>query len=217
MGDAMTWICLLRLVTSWFPGRRIPLVTALSGTLGQLGAIGAAAPMTWALGHLGWTKAYLVAAAVSVVAAPRWPSSSTTRRRSGASRAPADLRDDPREPAGELGAARHPARLLDALRDPVQRHRDDPAVGLPVPGRGEGLSAARASLLLSLVVVAVMYSGPTIGWLIGRHPWHRSTTVLVIVWAIVAVWTVVLAWPGTHRSGCWWSSPRSSGSAARPR
>ena len=68
MGDAMTWICLLRLVASWFSGRRIPFVTAMSGTLGQLGAIGAAAPMTWALGHLGWTKAYLIAAAVSVVA-----------------------------------------------------------------------------------------------------------------------------------------------------
>src|SRR3954451_24880089 len=68
MGDAMTWICLLRLVTSWFRGRRIPFVTALSGTLGQLGAIGAAVPMTWALGRLGWTKAYLVAAAVSVAA-----------------------------------------------------------------------------------------------------------------------------------------------------
>ncbi len=69
MGDAMTWICLLRLVTTWFAGRRIPFVTALSGTLGQLGAIGAAVPMTWALGHLGWTKAYLIAAAVSVVVA----------------------------------------------------------------------------------------------------------------------------------------------------
>src|SRR4051794_23657668 len=67
MGDAMTWICLLRLVATWFRGRRIPFVTALSGTLGQLGAIGAAAPMTWALGHLGWTDAYLIAAAVSVV------------------------------------------------------------------------------------------------------------------------------------------------------
>ena len=41
-----------------------------------------------------------------------------------------------------------------------------------------------------------MYSGPTIGWLIGRHPWHRSTTVLAIVWSIVVVWTAVLAWPG---------------------
>ena len=41
-----------------------------------------------------------------------------------------------------------------------------------------------------------MYSGPTIGWFIGRHPWHRSTTVLSIVWSIVAVWTAVLVWPG---------------------
>ena len=41
-----------------------------------------------------------------------------------------------------------------------------------------------------------MYSGPTIGWFIGRHPWHRSTTVLVIVWSIVATWTAVLTWPG---------------------
>ena len=68
--------------------------------------------------------------------------------------------------------------------------------GFPYLVRGEGRSEAEAGLLLSLVVVAVMYSGPTIGWFIGRHPWHRSTTVLAIVWAIVAVWTVVLLWPG---------------------
>ena len=85
MGDAMTWICLLRLVVSWFPGRRVPLVTALSGTLGQLGAIVAAAPMTWALGHLGWTEAYLIAAAVERRRrASRSRSSSTTHPRAAA-------------------------------------------------------------------------------------------------------------------------------------
>ena len=68
--------------------------------------------------------------------------------------------------------------------------------GFPFLVKGEHLSEGRASLLLTLVVVAVMYSGPAIGWFIGRHPWHRSTTVLTIVWSIVAVWTVVLAWPG---------------------
>ena len=70
----------------WFTGRRIPFVTALTGTLGQLGAIGAAAPMTWALGHLGWTQAYLIAAAVSVVAGRGCGCSwSTTPPRAGAS------------------------------------------------------------------------------------------------------------------------------------
>jgi channel protein (hemolysin III family) len=45
-------------------------------------------------------------------------------------------------------------------------------------------------------VLAVMAAGPTLGWLVGAHPWHRSTMVLVIVSCIVTVWTVVLTWPG---------------------
>src|SRR6478609_2646919 len=69
IGDAMTFICVLRLVATWFPARRIPFVTQLTGTLGQLGAVGAAVPMTWALLQLGWTKAYLIAASFGVVLA----------------------------------------------------------------------------------------------------------------------------------------------------
>jgi len=51
-------------------------------------------------------------------------------------------------------------------------------------------------VLLTLVVVAIMYTGPVLGYLVGRHPWHRSTMVIGIVWAIVAVWAAVLVWPG---------------------
>jgi MFS family permease len=198
MGDAMTWICLLRVVSNWFRGRRIPFVTALSGTLGQLGAIGAAAPMTWALGHLGWTEAYLIAAAVSVAVATavavvvhdapegrvlRGPrlTFSTIRASLGASWS---------HPGTRLGFWMHFVTQFSSVAMTL-------LWGFPFLVRGEHLTAGQASLLLSLIVVAVMYSGPTIGWLIGRHPWHRSTTVLTIVWSIVAVWTAVLAWPGT--------------------
>ena len=197
MGDALTWICLLRLVATWFPGRRTPLLTALSGTLGQLGAIAAAAPMTWALGQLGWTQAYLTAAGVSVVAAvavaalvhdgPDVRSRRGPRMTLGAVRA--SLAASWSQPGTRLGFWMHFVTQFSATAMTL-------LWGFPFLVRGEGLSEGRASLLLSLVVVAVMYSGPTIGWLIGRHPWHRSTTVLVIVWSIVAVWTVVLAWPG---------------------
>ena len=145
MGDAMTWICLLRLVTSWFSGRRIPFITALSGTLGQLGAIGAAVPMTWALGHLGWTKAYLIAAAVSVVATVAVAIVVHDAPEGRVLRGPrltfAAIR---RQPAGLLVAAGHPAGFLDALRHPVQCRRDDAALGLPLlrqgraPHRGPG-------------------------------------------------------------------------------
>jgi hypothetical protein len=46
------------------------------------------------------------------------------------------------------------------------------------------------------MVLAVMAAGPTLGWLVGSHPWHRSTMVLTIVGSIALVWTVVLCWPG---------------------
>ncbi len=68
--------------------------------------------------------------------------------------------------------------------------------GYPFFVRGEGRSPGTAGLLLTLIVVAIMVSGPVLGWLVGAHPWHRSTMVLVIVGAIVATWTLVLAWPG---------------------
>ena len=67
--------------------------------------------------------------------------------------------------------------------------------GYPFLVRGEGRSPETAGLLLSVIVVAVMATGPVLGWLAGAHPWHRSTMVLTIVAAIVSVWTVVLVWP----------------------
>jgi MFS family permease len=197
MGDAMTWICLLRLVTTWFSGRRIPFVTALSGTLGQLGAIGAAAPMTWALGHLGWSKAYLIAAAVSVVAtvavavvvhdAPEGRSLRGPRLTFAMIRE--SLWASWSHPGTRLGFWMHFVTQFIAVAMTL-------LWGFPFLVKGEHLTEGQAGLLLSLIVVAVMYSGPTIGWIIGRHPWHRSTTVLTIVWSIVTVWTVVLVWPG---------------------
>ena len=56
----------------------------------------------------------------------------------GAARTSAHPRRRRGEPARQLGPPGHPARVLDALRDPVQRDRDDVAVGLPVPGAGRG-------------------------------------------------------------------------------
>ena len=197
IGDAMTFICVLRLVTSWFPIRRIPLVTQLTGTLGQLGAVIAAVPMTWALGHVGWTAAYVSAAAVGVVLtvallfllgdAPgqrhlRGPqlSLSSVRR---------NLSDSWAQPGTRLGFWMHFTSQFSATTMSL-------LWGYPFFVRGEGRSPATAGLLLTLIVVGIMSAGPILGWLVGAHPWHRSTMVLIIVGCLVTVWTVVLAWPG---------------------
>jgi MFS family permease len=49
IGDSMIFIPLLRIVALWFPPLRIPMVTQLTGLLGQVGALVAATPLVHAL------------------------------------------------------------------------------------------------------------------------------------------------------------------------
>jgi nitrate/nitrite transporter NarK len=197
VGDALTFICVLRLVSRWFAPLRVPFVTQVTGTLGQLGAVGAAVPMTWALGRWGWTTAYLAAAALGLVLAI------------AALLVVHDSPDDrnlrgPQLSLSAVGASlaaswSHPGtRLGFWMHFTTQFSSTSLSLlwGYPFLVRGEGRSPHEAGLLLSLMIVAVMASGPVLGWLIGRHPWHRSSLVLGIVWSIVGVWTVVLVWPG---------------------
>lgn len=196
-GDAMTFICVIRLLSSWFPRRRIPLLTQITGTLGQLGSIGAAVPMTWALSHLGWTRAYLVTAGLSavvavvaVVALRDGPAGRTLRgaalSRSGVL---ASLRSSWAQPGTRLGFWVH-------FSTPFSANVLALLWGYPFFVRGEGRTSGEAGTLLTLMVVAVVVSGPVLGALISRYPWHRSTMVLSIVSAMALMWTLVLAWPG---------------------
>jgi nitrate/nitrite transporter NarK len=197
MGDALTFICVLRLVNSWFGDRRIPLITQLTGVLGQTGAIVAAAPMTWALSTLGWTRAYLLAASAGVVLVVALlvvvHDAPGLRSRVGPRMRPADVR------ASLVASWQHPGtRLGFWMHFSTQFSATTLGMlwGYPFFVRGEGQSEAAAGLLLTVMVLAVMSAGPVLGWRITVRPWHRSTLVLAIVSSIVLVWTVVLAWPG---------------------
>ena len=198
VGDAMTFICVLRLVSTWFPLQRIPLITQLTGTLGQLGAVAAAVPMTWALSHLGWTHAYLLAASFGVVLAaavvvllhdaPEGQRNLRGPKMSWAT-VSSSLATSWAQPGTRLGFWMHFTTQFSATTMSL-------LWGYPFFVKGEGRTPATAGVLLTLIVVAIMASGPVLGWAIGRHPWHRSTMVLSIVAAIVTVWSVVLLWPG---------------------
>lgn len=197
LGDAMTFVCLLRLINSWFGPRLIPQITLLTGPVGQFGAIIAAIPMTWALGTFGWTGAYLAAAFVSLVAAiavalvvrddpgnrsQRGPQASWTNIKRS-------LASSWAEPGTRLGFWMHfttqfSSTMLGMLW------------GFPYFIQGENTTEAFAGVLLTIMVIAIMVSGPVLGRLVVNHPWHRSTVVLVIVWSIVGAWTAVLLWPG---------------------
>jgi len=197
VGDAMTFICVLKLVNTWFAPRRIPLLTQLTGLLGQLGAIIAAVPMTWALGHLGWTRSYLLAASLGIVLVVAMLAvvhdQPTSRTVSGPPLSWTQIRlslgASWAQPGTRLGFWMHFTTQFSATTMGL-------LWGYPFLVQGEGRSDDVAGVLLTVMVVAVMIAGPVLGWAITRHPWHRSTMVLGIVLAIASAWTLVLAWPG---------------------
>ncbi len=202
MGDAMTFICVLRLVNAWFPVRRIPLVTQLTGVTGQLGAVLAAVPMTIALRELGWTQAYLLTASLGLVLTVGLvlvvrdaPHGRTVRGENlSVSRIRATLAASWRQPGTRLGFWMHFTTQFSATTLGL-------LWGYPFFVRGEGLSPAAAGTLLTIMVVALMVTGPVLARVITRHPWHRSTIVISIVVAIMTMWAVVLVWPGNAPIG----------------
>ncbi len=196
-GDAMTFICLIRFLAAWFPRPRIPVMTQVTGTIGQLGSIGAAIPMTWALGRLGWSHAYLVAAGLSLLAAVVGlvvlRDEPGRRTASGPVLSPAAVR------ASLRASWSHPGTRLAFwvhFCTPFSANALAMLWGYPFFVQGEGRSSAEAGALLTIMVVAVVIAGPVLGTVIGRHPWHRSTLVLGIIAAMAAAWALVLLWPG---------------------
>ncbi|MCH5644730.1 MULTISPECIES: nitrate/nitrite transporter [unclassified Gordonia (in: high G+C Gram-positive bacteria)] len=202
IGDAMTFICVLRLVTAWFPTRRIPLMTQLTGVLGQLGAVAAAVPMTWAFSTLGWTRAYVVIASIGAVlfvvalfmVRDTPDARSASRPSMGLTEIWDGLKASWEHPGTRLGFWMHfstqfSATVLGLLW------------GYPFLVQGQGQSSASAGVLLTVMVLSIMAFGPIFAWLITRWPWHRSTLVLLVVASIASMWALVLAWPGSAPFG----------------
>jgi MFS family permease len=195
-GDAMTFISVLRLVPLWFPGRTVPLVTQLTGILGQVGQIVAAYPLVTLLHSAGWTPTFLGAAAVGVlvgvlvlVALVDVPPGTVLAAPVGLAEVRRNLAASWAEPGTRIGLATH---LVTQFSGTVFAL----LWGYPFLTKGEGLSAGLAASLLSLLVLVGMAFGPLLGRLVGRWPLRRSNLVFGILGVTAVMWTVVLLWPG---------------------
>ncbi|WP_255362132.1 MFS transporter [Blastococcus aurantiacus] len=195
-GDAMTFISVLRVVSFWFPGPVIPLITQLTGILGQLGSVLAAYPLVALLHGTSWEATFLGAAAtgllvaVLVLVALRDAPGGTVRGPAvGLAELRGTLLDTWREPGTRIGLYTH---LVTQFSGTVFAL----LWGYPFLVVGQGLSPGTAAGLLTLLVLVGMGVGPLLGRLCGRWPLRRSVLVFTILGATAAVWTVVLAWPG---------------------
>jgi MFS family permease len=195
-GDAMTFISVLRIVSLWFPGRSVPLVTQLTGILGQLGQVAAAYPLVALLRATSWQATFLGAAAVGVLVSVLVLAALRDAPPGTATRAPAGLEEVRRslvatwrEPGTRIGLFTH---LVTQFSGTVFAL----LWGFPFLTQAEGLPAGTAAGLLSLLVVVGMGVGPLLGRLCAHWPLRRSVLVFGILTATAGAWTAVLLLPG---------------------
>ena len=191
-GDAMVFVSVIRLVSVWFLVRQAPLVTQLTGQVGQVGAIIAAAPLAFTLSALGWTRSFALASSVGVVlvVAVAVVVKESPYRHAGPEKI--KLRALTRtlrlvwgNPGTRLGMWTHFVSQFSMTVFTM-------LWGFPFLVRGQGLSEAVAGTLLMAMTGWVIISGLTLSWLVGRFPFYRSWIVLGVVGGMVAAWTVVL-------------------------
>lgn len=198
-GDAMTFISVLRLLPNWFAGRKLPIVSQWLGTLGQAGQVLSAVPLSLLLHEAGWTPTFLVAAAASGLAligvlgfVRNGTTPVTSSIPSGAALVVSPLKrlkDSLSRPGTRLGFWSHFATQSSGTVFSL-------LWGFPFLSVALGYGPSNASLLLTLMVVVAVISGPLLGILSARYPLRRSSIVLGIVSAMGIAWAIVLAWPG---------------------
>lgn len=197
LGDALTFISVLRLVPHWFTTRQVPLVTQLTGICGQLGQVLSAIPFFALLAGSGWTTAYVGVAALGVLSmvltlvlvqdAPDGhvvDTETTSIRETLASVKTVWLR-----PGTRLGFFTHMGTQFSVTVFALMW-------GVPYLTVAQGMSTRAAGTLLTISVVAAISAGIVIGIFTGRHPHRRSRLVLAIIASNALVWTAVLALPG---------------------
>lgn len=196
MGDAMTFVSVLRLVALWIPPARTPLVTQMTGVVGQLGALAAATPLVALLQRFGWETSFIISSVagiflgiVMVVVVKDTPYAAAERTELKLRAVGRAVRLSWREPGTRLGLWCHFAL-------PFSSNVFTMIWGYPFLTKGEGLDAGTAGVLLSLMVGVSLLTSPLLGLYLGRFPYSRSTLVLIALGAIVTVWTAVLLWRG---------------------
>ncbi|GAA4542684.1 MFS transporter [Pseudonocardia xishanensis] len=195
-GDAFTFISVLSVLGAWFPARRVPVLTQLTGLLGQLGQVLSAVPLAAVLHGPGWTPAFLSAAGLGVLSAvavlavfresppgsPAGPAAPTPREVLDG------LRSSWHEPGTRLGLFTHMGTQFSGTVFGL-------LWGVPYLVAGQGVAPGTASLLLTLLVAVGIVAGPIFGTFTARHPFRRSYLVLGVIALTAAMWTLVLLLP----------------------
>ncbi len=207
-GDAAIFPGVLRLIATWFPAQRGPLMSQLTGLVGQSGQLLALAPLAALLHATSWEVVFGGIAGLCVLFGilvltlirnhpPDVGRDVTVDTDTGAIRV---VRSSIDTGVGIRAAWAHPGTRLafwSHFTSPFAGTAFVLLWGMPFLTAGEGLSKAQAAGVLSTYVVIGMILGPVMGDLSRRVPHLRSRAlVLPAIGVQFVVWIVVIVWPG---------------------
>jgi MFS family permease len=203
LGDAMTFLNIIRLIAAWFPRRRFALLTALTAMIGSLGQVVGTVPLSAGLQAYGWTPTFLtiglLSGAVSVVV------------RLGVRNHPGlPMERSTTDPGFE-------AKVSDGVRAVFARRGTRAGLwthftlssfivlatlwGYPYLVEGLGMDPASARLVLTVGAATPMVAAPLLGWFAGRRPDLRGRLIISAVITLALAWLVAITWPGGHLPG----------------
>lgn len=207
-GDAAVFPAVLRLVATWFPAQRAPVMVQFTGILGQIGQLVALIPLAALLHATSWTITFgsiaglgiLFAILVFVVIRNHPPESGadvSVNTDTGVVRVVTSTIDTG---VGIRAAWAHPGTRLafwSHFTTPFAGTAFVLLWGMPFLTAGEGLSTPQAATIVSVYVIAGMAFGPLIGRMSQRHPTKRSfALVLPAIGVQMFAWLAVIAYPG---------------------
>jgi MFS family permease len=207
-GDAMVFPSVLRLIATWFPTQRAPVMVQFTGIFGQLGQIVAIIPLAALLHATTWSITFGSVAGLGILFAilvfvvirnhpPERSADVSVDTDTGAVRVVTSAIDNR---VGVRAAWSHPGTRLafwSHFTTPFAGTAFIMLWGIPFLTAGEGRTQAEAALLTTVLVLAGIVLGPFMGALSTRVPHLRSRAlVLPTVGIQVVAWLIVIAWPG---------------------
>ncbi|MGW8483720.1 MFS transporter [Microbacterium sp. NPDC055903] len=207
-GDAAVFPAVLRLVATWFPAQRGPIMVQFTGIVGQAGQLVALVPLAALLHATSWTITFGSVAGLGMLFAilvfvvirnhpPEQTADVTVDTDTGVIRVVTSSIDTG---VGIRAAWAHPGTRLafwSHFTTPFAGTAFVLLWGMPFLTAGEGLSTAQAATIISVYVVTGMVLGPVIGELSRRLPLQRSLAlVLPAVIVQLFAWLSVILYPG---------------------
>lgn len=194
IGDALTFVTVVRITDLLFHGRSASFLVQFIGVIGQLGQFTSAVPFAYILRTYGWTLAFggasalgfLLAAVLFVLFRHRMaavlgkPSSKINR---------VPFRTASKSPGVMLGFWVHFTLLFPAMSFTI-------VWGYTYIQEGEGLSPVIASSLFVILTSLNLVTGPSIGMVVSRFPGLRMALVSFIIGIVAAAWSLAILWPG---------------------